>query len=139
MLLFTSKITQITQGERNCGLACIAMLADISLEFLIEKFPQFNEGITLQEIKYVLTYLFVDYIHYVDPAQYYGRVYLLSIPSLNLPNKSHCIITDYREKYWKVYDPNEGYPDRKVYTPEILSEIGTYYDVLEIIKYKEDE
>lgn len=103
-------------------------------------FPEFDGvGITTKDTCKILDRLNVGYIRYVDSALFYGRVYIIGVPSLTRTLGSHDIVVDSRGvnmEEWlsedvKVYDPNKGYPGRDWY--EKWEDVGTFYGVIEIV------
>ncbi len=46
----------------------------------------------------------------------WGRLYLITVPSLNLEATNHQILVDTRYDAIEVYDPQKGRPGKKFYT-----------------------
>lgn len=103
------KISQVTQQKysSDCVLACIAMISDYSLEKLRRVFPVYN-GIDLFYEQAILNKLGITFIAYHHPQVYNGRVYFLTVPSLNTSCHSHRIICDTRYENPVIFDPNKG-------------------------------
>ena len=138
----------ISQNENDCALACMAMLSNKTLEEIHQLYPEFNGiGVTTEEILYLLRLLKIEYILYATPRMIYGRLYLVSVPSLN--NKgSHSVIVDLRD--WEVseedpnvivgcclYDPNQkNNIGRESYSYKDLP-LKVFYEVFEILTFND--
>lgn len=115
------KITPQTQCHpRGCVSACLAMLLNRPVE---EVTAEFHEKYMAGEInmrKY-LTSQGVELMNGDPEGQmYHGHVYLVSVPSLNLPSMMHEVLMDLRDDH-VIFDPNVGYEGRKYYTLKAAS------------------
>ena len=67
-----------------------------------------------------LTHLGCEVVAPRFPEIYYGQVYMLDAPSLNVEKVNHVLVLDTRCNAiddFKVYDPNVGNEGKKVYGP----------------------
>lgn len=131
-------IKLVTQKRDNdCVLACLAMVSGKNLDEIHQLCLDFKgdisySGITLLETLYLLTKLQINYILYAHPIIVSDRLYMLTVPSLNMQGGNHCIIV-YSDEFlnFTVLDPaQEDGKDYRYYTPEKL--LG-YSEVVEII------
>ena len=104
--------------DKTCTSACIAMLTGRSIEEIIK---DFHEDFLDDKI-YASSYLQAQGFKVrTYPSEVknlvYGFVYLLAVPSLNIPGGLHSIIADIREKDKDpvIYDPQEGREGKKFY------------------------
>lgn len=114
------EIKLINQPTTNtCASACIAMLADMSINQVLNEFHNkyTSHQITLQG------YLLSKGVQITTPMfkpsfpapLTQGRVYILTVPSLNEQGMFHSIVVDTREGPAKIYDPCEGLVGMKFY------------------------
>jgi len=118
-------IKHIVQEENTCTMACIAMAADMSYKEVKNAYPEFNgKGMTKRQTLQLLERLNIPNIPYTDATIFGGRLYLVAVPSLNIPGGMHTILLDYTSKEIIVIDPNKGYPGRAYYTNDTLISWG---------------
>lgn len=140
-----SRIQHVQQTDFTCTCACVAMLANVTLEEVIAECATEVEkvGTIPEQLDWLLQRFDITHIKYVQQQMYYNRLFLVAVPSLNLPGHLHHIIVDMREGQGKVkyYDPNEGYPGRKTYNLTDFPEdtLFGYSDVTEIILWEPNE
>ena len=99
--------------SNDCVVCCVAMVAGVSYDEAKKAFNDNAPYSFMQEgIALVRLGLFSDHR---DPyIMRSGRLYLVTVPSLNLPGVNHRIVIDAGDKY-EVYDPNNGVPGKKFY------------------------
>lgn len=125
MITIKDRITHKTQPTMmSCMAACLAMLLDKDVEEVDSEFS-------------------LDYIRgYIDVASYLyqrgifaqphitagmhqirpGRLYLATVPSLQLPGLFHQIIIDARFDGVTVYDPAKGLEGKQYYSYDHIAE-----------------
>ena len=125
MITINDPINHITQPNiMACIPTCLAMLTskdpvDVDREFT----PLYNEGL-LDVASYLYRYnIFAQPhltagIHQIRP----GRLYLATVPSLQLPGLFHQIIIDARFGDVKVYDPCKGLQGKQYYSYDHIAE-----------------
>lgn len=136
----------VQQGDNDCALACLAMLSNKTLEEIHSLYPKFNGvGTTTEEILYLLQLLELDYVLYANPKLVYGRLYLVTVPSLNKANSSHAIIVDLRDWEYSedgsdtiigctIYDPNQDNSKGKQWYSYKDLPLPIFYEVIEILQ-----
>ena len=109
-------ILQTQPTPHSCVSACLAMLLDVPVEEVHEEFhfPYRNFEMSILEYAHKKGMMFVS--GQSDSVLYYGMVYLLAVPSLNIKSGVHQIIVDTRNHKFQIYDPNEGYAGRLFYS-----------------------
>lgn len=125
MLTMKDRITHKTQPTvMSCMAACLAMLLERDVE---EVDSEFSLDYVRGYID-VATYLYRQGIfaqphitagmHQIRP----GRLYLATVPSLQLPGLFHQIIIDARFSDVKVYDPCKGLQGKQYYSYDHIAE-----------------
>ena len=113
----------------TCVHACLAMLAGVSVEGVIEKYGH-PDGVYEWEESSFAQRMGLDFIKYHTDKVAPGRVYLITVPSLNIPNSLHRVVVDYREaENPVVLDPNMGKEGKAHY--DCLDSIPWWKDVTE--------
>lgn len=113
-----SQLVHRTQPTHNsCVATCLAMLAGIDCD----------QQITDITDEYLESYWkLLGIMHRLDitaipmtvsSSMYYGRVYLVVVSSLNIPDGTHQIIVDLRPERWVILDPAKGRDGRRYYIP----------------------
>lgn len=134
------KLTHVQQtaNGNDCTLACLAMLTGKTLKEVCQALEiddkdncYLRRGTFLEEIFYMLRKLDVDYVWQMTTRLVPYRVYLISVPSVNHPEKLHSVVVDYRKKDIKVLDPAKGNMGAKYYKE--FAEIPFWQDVIEIL------
>ena len=142
VVLNKKEISLIRQEPKGCVLACIAMIVGRELSEITKMFEEvlqmkLTDGVSTTELLVLLNLLGVIYIHYNPARMFWGRMYLVTVPSKNFPTVSHVIIVDYRdvEKGAIIYDPS----DLEVYTKEDFEsgKVG-YSEVIEIVGHENE-
>ena len=128
------KINTIRQGGSDCTLACIAMVTNTTIEYVQSHFTFQStlEGTTLEEMLLIFASMKVDYILQAFPSIFSGRLYIVTVPSLNFEARNHNIVVQFCPDTltFVINDPNEGYPGRKYYDN---NNFRCYSEVVEII------
>lgn len=104
----------------GCVCTCLAMLMGRSVIDVIEQYHDsyFSEkSIDIVDILADNGFIFqrewADTVTTLLP----GAVYVLTVPSLNIPGGLHMVLMDYRDPHNpRVLDPAKGYGTRKYYT-----------------------
>lgn len=103
----------------SCTSACLSMLTGIPVNEVISDFHHRwkdpNDG---YDPSSYLMEKGCPFIVSRDPFNNFlvwGRVYLLTVPSLNVEGGLHHIVVDVRGEEEKVFDPNEGKEGRRYY------------------------
>lgn len=125
MLTMKDRITHKTQPTvMSCMAACLAMLLDRDVE---EVDNEFSLDYVRGYID-VATYLYRQGI-FAQPhitagmhQIYPGRLYLATVPSLQLPGLFHQIIIDARFDGVTVYDPCKGLEGKQYYSYDHIAE-----------------
>lgn len=111
MTEYHNVITHLQQTQKlNCASACLAMLTDKTVEEVTE---DFHEGYT-NNIKEVWEYLEQNDVLFTIllagcRLPDLDKVYLASVPSLNIKGGLHYIVIETTEDgNWWIYDPNLG-------------------------------
>lgn len=106
------------QGERDCVCTCIAMIAGIKKRTIRNRYHgrymsdhTFNAGEILNELG-------VKYNPCDNNTVIKGKVYLATVPSLNMLGYFHQVIIDARESML-VFDPNRGIAGRNYYVTKV--------------------
>ncbi|EIO1437863.1 hypothetical protein LOV73_004075 [Salmonella enterica] len=108
------------QGEMDCVCTCIAMVSGVKRKDIRAKYhdrymndPDFNVNNILDDlnIKYRECHKNEDVL--------LGKVYIVTVPSINMLGYFHQIIIDARinksKPEIKIFDPNKGVRERKYY------------------------
>lgn len=135
------KLVNQLPNSKECVIACIAMVSEIPIEELRDKYGHIENGInSFEEISF-MHYLGIDFCLYSVPCMMWGRVYLITVPSLNCDGGSHRIVADLRTRnYIKLLDPNYGQEDidgRASYdiNKNYVDCMPSYFDVVEIFSW----
>lgn len=112
------RIKHQKQGDRQCVCTCIAMIAGIKKNTVVKRhhvkyMSNNNYGIDKILEDFGIGYNTCDgnYLHK-------GKVYLATVPSLNMLGYFHQIIIDNRDGI-QVFDPNRGVPGKNYYVTKV--------------------
>lgn len=99
----------------TCGCASLAMVLDMDVNILVD---QIHHDYISGELWFdeVLDGMCVEY-KYMFPncnTMRLGKVYIASVPSLNIPDSTHAIVIDARKEF-RILDPNKGREGVKFY------------------------
>lgn len=102
-------------NDRSCVHTCLAMLFEVTVEDLIERFG--NHGLSFDEKAVVMVE------HQVFPVITTTErhplrepgIYFVGCGSLNHPGKMHCVLVEVKDGEYHVYDPNEGRDGKDCY------------------------
>lgn len=100
----------------TCTSACLAMLLDEDVSGIVDEFHQAWRAGTESPATF-LKKRGVDFLVHGDPYDNrleWGKVFLLTVPSLNIIGGLHHIVIDLRDEV-KVLDPNKGKEWKKYY------------------------
>lgn len=121
------------EDSHGCVIACIAIITGRSYQEIKKDFPDFEDnskGIGADERDLVLVRHQMLPVRTVDTHLYADKVYLVSVPSLNIEATMHAIVIDCRtDVSFKVYDPQAGIEGKKAYTSDSML---SWADVTEI-------
>ena len=112
-------IHQRQPTHNSCMSTCFAMLADIPVQSVIDKWHEHIWTVQQGERKCFddLGIVAVP-VSTVVRSLYRGCVYLIAAQSLNHPQSCHQIILDCRwDDGYKIFDPQFGNADAKYYVP----------------------
>ncbi|HHA3474793.1 TPA: hypothetical protein ACODLE_001579 [Salmonella enterica subsp. enterica serovar Infantis] len=103
------------QGEMDCVCTCIAMVAGMSRRSIRRKYHNRFMNDNDYDINHILDDLKIKY-RICNPNENIklNCVYLVTVPSVNMPGWFHQIIIDTREGF-EILDPNRGLKGRKYY------------------------
>lgn len=112
------KQQQLTKS--SCVPACIAMITGVDQQLIIDEMAKHNDSCAGMHAE-CRQWVRMGYLPHAVPMNdlVYGRgkVMLATVPSLNIPGGNHRVIFDWQDESGiVVYDPNDGYPGREVYT-----------------------
>lgn len=129
-LAFHGHVTQPT--PRTCVHACLSMVTGQSINELIDRLGDYGQGREHYLPILIEHRLFpVEVMGNFDPFPYQG-VYLVVVPSLNLPHMTHLVVVVVDEDGYHVYDPNQGREnmnvfDRDAYIKQQLIVVSVFY------------
>lgn len=135
----TDGIKLIQQNETDCTLACIAMVGRITLDKVHKIFPEFDgKGTTSKETIMVLDRLKIPHILYASDSLYYGRLYMLVVPSVNILGNTHnIVVVNKSDGSTIILDPNNGRDGKKFYSEDSSEvnavELKSWCDPIEIV------
>lgn len=100
----------------TCMATSLAMILDMDTQECIDKYHDelyscrlwYDEVFDEHKIEY----------EYGHPKRNYlktGRVYIVTVQSLNTPNSGHAVVVDMRSKEMKVLDPCKGIEGKRFY------------------------
>lgn len=116
----------------TCTSACLAMILDIPVDEVVKEFHEDWMNRRTDPAHYLIKKLAKFQIHRepYDNALLFGKVYLVTVPSVNITGRNHHIIVDMRHGPGKeiVYDPNDGRLDKCRYVgwTKGREELGQY-------------
>lgn len=110
---------QVQILDNSCALTCLAMLAGIESEELIDAGMHdrvFDNPVGCLPVMDELGIVAVP-MSPLAHASYWGELYLIRVPSLNNPGGAHAIILDLTGMDAKIWDPQMGNPGMRYYVP----------------------
>lgn len=116
--------------DKTCVSACLAMLLDVPVDQVVR---EFHDGYMARETA-VDTFLGgfgikAEPCYSAKPAPVENGLYLVAVPSLNIPATTHQVIFDSRDlEDFHFYDPQRGRPDRRFYIWDPEIEPGEFRD-----------
>ena len=139
----TAPLDFVQQTDNSCVLACIAMVARLTLEEVEDLYPEFDgEGVNSANSHTILRRANVFSVEYTSSTNmlFWGRLYLVAVPSLSELGRLHQIVVDQRfedENGYPIqfiFDPNKGYKGRRCYgNGEGEIPLSSWTEVIEII------
>lgn len=96
----------------------------------MEKYHDDEGGIQTDVVPEILRELGVWSIRYASVWLPWNRVFMVSVPSLNIPGLNHAIVLVTRSETMDIYDPNAGREGALVYGVDC--DVKSYSDVLEV-------
>jgi hypothetical protein len=131
----TIKIKHVTQPTpHSCVHACLSMVTGLSVHDLIARFSD-DDGLDYPKTATVLTEMGIMPVSMPAITPHTMPIcgaYFVSVPSLNLPGRSHQVVVNLEGEKWVLYDPNDGYDGRKFYARDSMmtGEVKSYGDVI---------
>lgn len=104
----------------SCTSACLAMILDMPEAKVVEEFHEAYHDRDSCELDYLRKYgVEGSPVISTERYTYFGHVYTLGVPSLNLQAEMHSVVLDlrYKDNCW-LLDPNRGREGKKYYTLE---------------------
>ncbi|HEF0026997.1 TPA: hypothetical protein R8G57_001495 [Citrobacter freundii] len=106
------------QGDRDCVCTCIAMIAGIKKRIIRNRYhDRYMNEHNFKEDK-ILDDLGIKYTTCNNSTVIKGKVYLATVPSINMLGYFHQVIIDARESM-QVFDPNRGVKGRNYYVTKV--------------------
>lgn len=102
--------THVQQTSKTCASACLAMLLGESLVTIVNEFhDKYLEGSTTPYTYLKEKGLYPKRRYSDESSVEWDKVYLLAVPSLNMPGAMHSILLDTRYGSAPLlYDPQKG-------------------------------
>lgn len=103
---------------------CLAMILDVPVEQVIAEFHEAYFAKRTPNSITPLIYLHSKGVVAIPQSSenntlYWGRLYLLCVPSLNTVAANHSILADLTDEgNFRLYDPAQGYVSRFYYIPK---------------------
>ena len=115
------KIKHVRQESKSgCVIACAAMVAGITYKEALKHTKDREDGLCSTEELALLKKLGVQVVIQRTTEFKYNYVYVVTVPSVNIPKANHRIVVDTRPEPfedWLVYDPNVGNDGKLLYGP----------------------
>lgn len=102
----------------SCVHTCLSMVTGIPVEQYITRFGDDGQGLGNKEetVALVEAKVFPIAVPHVAPHPFpMPGVYLVSVPSLNIPGKLHRVVVEADADGYTVFDPNEGKEGKKAH------------------------
>ncbi len=126
--------------DKSCGIACVAMVSGIAPS-TIERWSGRPETDALS-IECLLVKVRLHSRLEFSNQLFEDRVYIVAVPSLNIPGGMHYIVIDTRlfnldenGPDWIIFDPNWGLEGKKFYTHENFKSWGELISVTDPDEY----
>jgi len=131
------KITPLQQDcDFSCGVACVAMVADLSLQYVKSKLSHpIKNGLTPHDMDDLLYKCGVAFQRLMLPELSRTMPHIITVPSLNVVGGTHYIVADLSDAVLTVYDPQRGREGKKYYAENYASEgqqLTSYSEVIRI-------
>ena len=93
----------------NCVSACIAMILDLPVELVTDEFHQDYIDCKTDPFNYLTAKGLNVCLHNITHRRPENdRIYIISVPSLNVKSGLHCVVADCYDDMWTIYDPQDG-------------------------------
>jgi len=132
------------QTQLDCVCTCMAMLCGLPRRELVKRYHKrylIDSEINISDILWELNISFRECRQEENIKP--GKLYVASVPSLNIVTRLHLILVDWRIKSGlKIFDPNRGVSGRKYYVlhdnPRFKNQVtlGGYHTEYEILDLK---
>ena len=106
------------QDDFTCGVACAAMVADVTFEQALAKSGDllpFRCGMASLGLSRLLRRLGVRFTRKMLPKLNRCVPHIIVVPSLNVLGGLHYVVADLSDAVLEVYDPQEGRPGKRYY------------------------
>lgn len=107
------------QTKLDCVCTCMAMLCGLPRREVAKRFHArylINSEINISDILWELKIPFRECRQ--EETILPDKLYVVSVPSLNMENRLHLILVDWRMRsVLKIFDPNQGVSGRRYYVP----------------------
>jgi hypothetical protein len=113
------KIKHVKQPTNtSCVSACIAMLTSCDVKIIIEEFHELYSRAEIRPDEFLARHgIVAEPVSILDNQLQFDKIYLVSVPSLNVQAVTHQIIIDLRDdENVMLFDPNQGKKSKKYYT-----------------------
>ncbi len=122
------------EDSHGCVIACIAMVAGKTYAEVRRCFPTYGDnptsGIQADKRDIVLVRNGIWPIRHTDLNLYPDKLYIVSVPSLNIEGGMHSVVVDCTGDAMELLDPQMGNDGKQWYTNDRMRSFG---DVLEVI------
>lgn len=104
------------ETKNGCVIACLATVTENTFDHVhnLTKIDTNEKGVGMQEKLRLLGVLGHSWVHIFPPVLMFDRIYIATVPSLNMQGQNHSVVFDmYADEY--VLDPNQGRKNKLVY------------------------
>lgn len=126
--------SQMQLTKTGCVAACIAMACGKPVKEIMGEYHHPEDGIDFHSFLGALKIEGVPYIEYTATGFLpYNRVFIISVPSLNIQGHTHAIVVQTQSKEEGgcfILDPNSGRPGAKCYGVD--QDIVSFGQIVEI-------
>ncbi len=126
-------VHQTQPTSDTCVHACIGMLCGIPAIEVREKYSPHHQPILWDEVAGILKENKVESIRYASNWLPWNRVFMISVPSLNIAGRLHAVVIVSRDENMDIYDPNWGKKGMKSYGVDC--DITSYGDIIEVFPF----
>lgn len=126
-------VLQAQPTADTCVHACIGMVCGIGVAEVRKKYSPNHEPILRDEVAGILKENKVESIRYASNWLPCNRVFMISVPSLNMVGRLHAIVIVTRGESMDIYDPNQLKDGVKSYGADC--DIVSYGDIIEVFPF----